>query len=42
MIPAAPPPPAVEAPPPAKVSAALTETNVQVNSGFRGARDDTL
>jgi uncharacterized protein (TIGR02186 family) len=35
MIPAPPPPPV--ATPPA-VSAALTETNVQVNSGFRGAR----
>ena len=33
MTPAAPPPPV-----PAAVSAALTETNVQVNSGFRGAR----
>ena len=36
MIPAALPPP-VQATP-AVVSAALTETNVQVNSGFRGAR----
>jgi uncharacterized protein (TIGR02186 family) len=36
MIPAASPPPAVQAQ--AAVSAALTETNVQVNSGFRGAR----
>jgi uncharacterized protein (TIGR02186 family) len=31
------PPPAVQAPP-AAVSAALTETRVEVNSGFRGAR----
>jgi uncharacterized protein (TIGR02186 family) len=36
MTPAA-PPPAVQAPP-AAVSAALTETRVEVNSGFRGAR----
>lgn len=36
MIPAAPPPAPVQVP--AAVSAALTETNVQVNSGFRGAR----
>ncbi len=36
MIPAAAPPPPVAAP--AEVSAALTETNVRVNSGFRGAR----
>ncbi|MGH6910991.1 MAG: TIGR02186 family protein, partial [Phenylobacterium sp.] len=35
MIPV-PPPPLVATPP--AVSAALTETNVQVNSGFRGAR----